>query len=95
MEYREALTNEILTKRFKSAFELVSYAIKLAQTMVEAGKEPRVRTDCKNLAFQVLAEIAATKNLPEFEAELKKLIPQRKEMLAQRREESRYSKEIR
>lgn len=58
-------TNEALRKKFKNQFELVSYAISLAENMISTGREPRVKTDIQNRALQVLAEISAGKDLFE------------------------------
>lgn len=58
-------TNEALKKKFKNQFELVSYAILLAENMILTGRESRVKTDYQNKAMQVLAEIAAGKDLFE------------------------------
>ncbi|QLH35519.1 MAG: hypothetical protein HWD61_04675 [Parachlamydiaceae bacterium] len=60
MEHR--YTNEVLRKKFKNQFELVSYAISLAENMIITGREARVKTDIQNPAMQVLAEIAAGKD---------------------------------
>lgn len=60
MEYK--YTNEALRKKFKSQFELVSYAISLAENMILTGREARVKTDTQNRAMQVLAEISAGKD---------------------------------
>lgn len=72
MEHR--YTNEILRKKFKNQFELVSYAISLAENMIMTGRESRVKTDMQNRAMQVLAEIAAGKDQfePIIPAETKK-----------------------
>lgn len=59
---KEGLTNEKLRKKFKSQFDLVGYAIKLADNMIMSGRGPRVRTETQNPAMQVLAEIAADKD---------------------------------
>lgn len=54
------LTNEkLLTGRFKNQFELVNYAIKLAENMIKSGRDTRVKTDINNRAYQILQEIAA------------------------------------
>jgi hypothetical protein len=50
-------TNEKLAKKFKSQFDLVNYAIKLAENMIKSGRASRVRTPIQNRAFQILAEI--------------------------------------
>lgn len=63
MEHR--YTNELLRKKFKNQFELVSYAISLAENMILSGREARVKTDMQNRAMQVLAEIAAGKDIFE------------------------------
>ena len=57
MEARDSLTNESLNKKFKSQFDLVSYAIRLASNMIHTGRDARVRIDSQNRAMQVLAEI--------------------------------------
>lgn len=56
------LTTEKIKQKFKSQFELVSYAIRLAENMIRSGREPRVKTDIQNKAIQVLAEIACGKD---------------------------------
>lgn len=61
MEHK-AITNEALRKKFNNQFELVSYAISLAENMIQTGREPRVRTEMQNRALWVLAEIAAGKD---------------------------------
>lgn len=58
MENRDRLTNEDLSKKFKNQFELVSYAIKLAENMIMTGRQPRARVDIQNSAVQILGEIA-------------------------------------
>jgi hypothetical protein len=63
--YEATLTNEMLYKRFKSQFDLVNYAFKLAENMVISGRGPRVPTQCQNPAFQVLCEIAANRDILE------------------------------
>lgn len=60
MDYK--YTNESLRKKFKSQFELVRYAISLAENMIITGREPRIKTDLQNRAMQVLAEIGAGKD---------------------------------
>ena len=51
------LTNEILAKKFKNNFELVNYAIKLAENMIKTGRESRVKSDTQNRAMLILQEI--------------------------------------
>lgn len=57
-----SLTTEKIKQRFKSQFDLVSYAIRLAENMIRSGREPRIKTDIQNKALQVLSEIAAGKD---------------------------------
>ena len=47
------LTGERLRKRFKSQFDLVLYAIKVAKNVVATGREPRVNNDIQNLPYNV------------------------------------------
>ena len=56
-DYKDCLTNEILQKRFKSQFDLVRYAIKLAVRKVELNKDATY-PDLENIATEVLDEIA-------------------------------------
>lgn len=60
MEFKDRLTNEDLRKKFKSQsqFDLVRYAIELAENMIASGREPRMKTDVKNRAMQILEEIS-------------------------------------
>jgi len=58
MDRKKSLTNEHLLKRFKSQFEIVSYAIKRAQSMVNSGRAPVAAIDTHNAAYQVLCEIS-------------------------------------
>lgn len=62
MDLKDFLTNEKLSKKFKSQFELVNYAIKLAENMIRTGRDPRVKIDVQNRAMQILAEIANNKD---------------------------------
>jgi DNA-directed RNA polymerase subunit omega len=50
-------TNEKISKKFVSQFDLVNYAIRLAENMIRTGREPRVETEFQNRAIQILAEI--------------------------------------
>lgn len=59
VEYEESLTNEQLLTRFKNQFELVRYAMQLAENAIKSGRDLNVDTDSQNVAFQVLAEISA------------------------------------
>jgi DNA-directed RNA polymerase subunit K/omega len=58
MDYQDYLTNEELKKKFKSQFELVRYAISLAENMIQSGRESRVDSDIDNRAMQILEEIS-------------------------------------
>jgi DNA-directed RNA polymerase subunit omega len=51
------LTNEEMTAKFKSSFELVNYAIKLAENMIKTGRNTRVKSDVQNRAMLILEEI--------------------------------------
>lgn len=59
MENQEDLTNESVKKKFKSQFELVGHAIKLAENMIKTGRGPRLKSDSQNVAIHVLDEIKA------------------------------------
>ncbi len=54
---KATFTNEDLTKRFKNNFDLVNYAISLAENMIKTGRDARVKTDTQNRAMQILEEI--------------------------------------
>lgn len=59
LEYKDCLTNELLHKRFKSQFDLVRYAIKLATQKIETHEDslyPDVEPE--NIPSEVLTEIA-------------------------------------
>lgn len=62
MDLKEYLTNEKITKKFTSQFELVNYAIRLAENMIVTGRDPRVRTNTQNRSLQVLSEILNNKD---------------------------------
>ncbi len=52
------LTNEKIKAKFSaSQFDLVNYAIKLAEEMILSGRESRVKSDSHNKALQILLEI--------------------------------------
>lgn len=57
------ITNEQIRKKFTSQFDLVNYAISLAENMIRSGREPRLKIDSQNRAMQVIAEIATGKDL--------------------------------
>ena len=61
IDYKDQLTNEKLLKRFNNQFELVRYAIQLAENTIRSGREPDVHTDSQNVSFMILSEIAANK----------------------------------
>ena len=85
---KEGLTNEKLRKKFKSQFDLVGYAIRLADNMIMTGRGPRVRTETQNPAMQVLAEIAADKD--QFDVILEKA-PRQDEERNTHQEEAAFS----
>lgn len=51
------ITNEEMNKKFKSSFELVNYAIKLAENMIKTGRDARVKSEVQNRAMLILEEI--------------------------------------
>jgi hypothetical protein len=61
MEYKE-LTNEKIRKKFENQFDLVNYAIRLAENMILTGRDPRVKTDSYNRSLHVLSEIIHDKD---------------------------------
>lgn len=61
--YKDPLTNEKIIKKFVSQFDLVNYAIRLAENMIYSGRDSRVRIDCQNRAMQILGEIALGKDV--------------------------------
>lgn len=61
--YKDPLTNEKIIKKFESQFDLVNYAIRLAENMIHSGRDTRVRVDCQNRALQILGEIALGKDV--------------------------------
>lgn len=62
MDLKDYLTNEKVSKKFKSQFELVNYAISLAANMIHTGRESRVKTDSQNRSLQILTEILQDKD---------------------------------
>lgn len=64
MELKELLTNERLTKRFNSLFELVNYSIRCAEELIKTGREPRVKTEIQNPMHRILLEILNEKDEP-------------------------------
>lgn len=71
MELRIPLTNEKVCKKFKSQFDLVNYAIRLAENMIRTGRDSRVKIDTQNRALQIISEIVNDKDqfdvIPEVE----------------------------
>lgn len=65
------LTNEQLRPRFRSQFDLVTYAIGQATGMIQTGRPARVKTDILNVAHQVLEEIVQGKDAFEVSEEKK------------------------
>ena len=62
MEKKGYLTNENIAKKFKSNFELVSYAIQLAENMIHTGRDARVKAETQNRAMLILEEISQGKD---------------------------------
>lgn len=62
MDKKTTFTNEKLSKKFKSNFELVSYAIELAENMIKTGRDARVKSDIQNRAMLILEEISEGKD---------------------------------
>lgn len=60
-DFETNLTNEELLKQYKNQFDLVRYAIQLAENAIHSGRDIDVDTDSENLAFKILAEIATHK----------------------------------
>lgn len=54
---KKHLTNEDVVKKFVSNFELVNYAIRLAENMIKTGRDARVKSDVQNRAMLILEEI--------------------------------------
>jgi hypothetical protein len=52
-----SLTNEELGKEHANLFDLVNYAISLADNMIKSGREPRVKSDIMNRSHLILEEI--------------------------------------
>lgn len=59
---KNQFTNEELSKKFKSNFDLVNYAIALAENMIKSGRETRVKSDTQNRAMLILDEISEGKD---------------------------------
>lgn len=56
------LTNEDVASKFKSNFELVNYAIRLAENMIRTGRDARVKSEIQNRAMLILEEIQEGKD---------------------------------
>lgn len=56
------LTNEEVKKKFKNNFDLVNYAIRLAENMIKTGRDARVKSDVQNRAMLILEEISEGKD---------------------------------
>ena len=54
---KTTFTNEELSKKFKNNFDLVNYAISLAENMIHSGRETRVKSELQNRAMLILEEI--------------------------------------
>lgn len=75
MMEKEDLTNEKLSKQFTNQFDLVNYAIKLADNYIKTGRPPRVKVDVENPVIQILAEIEQGKDqLVEIEFEEEEIV---------------------
>lgn len=59
---KDKFTNEALSKKFKSNFELVNYAIELAENMIKTGRDARVKSEIQNKAMLILEEISEGKD---------------------------------
>lgn len=67
MENKDHLTNETLGDKFKSQFDLVNYAIRLADNFIKSGRPPRIiKMESQNPAAMILEEIRQGKD--QFES---------------------------
>lgn len=55
-------TNEKLAKKFKSSFELVNYAILMAEEKIRSGRDSHA-IDSDNLVITVMKDLAAGKDI--------------------------------
>jgi hypothetical protein len=62
MEKQHSLTNEKLSHKFKSQFEMVNYSISLVKNMVNSGRPPRIRMETQNPAIICVEEISQGKD---------------------------------
>lgn len=60
---KKSITNEKVSAKFKSQFDLVGYAIELVNNMVKSGRSPRVKSDIQNPAVIALEEIVQGKDI--------------------------------
>ncbi len=79
----EHLTNEGISTKYRSQFDMVNEAIKLVVSMVHSGRGARIKINSKNPAVVIPAEIRAGKayleDLPAPDArEIKLHIPEQK-----------------
>lgn len=79
METKETITNEKIRKKFKNQFDLVNYAIKLAENMIKSGRDARVKVESQNRASQLLAEISVGSDqfdvIPEVVVDVSTMAP--------------------
>ena len=60
---KDNLTNETLGDKFKSQFDLVNYAIRLADNFIKSGRPPRIiKMEIQNPAAMILEEIRQGKD---------------------------------
>lgn len=77
LEKKKPLTNESIKSKFKSQFELVNYAIKLAEQMIHSGRVPHISTDNQNPAVVIIEEIEVGKD------KMLDVLPVSKEVIAE------------
>lgn len=58
----EQITNEVINKKFKNQFDLVNYAIALAENMLKTGRDARIKSVTQNRAMQIYEEIVTGKD---------------------------------
>ncbi|MCE5295054.1 MAG: hypothetical protein LLF94_10655 [Chlamydiales bacterium] len=96
LDYKDQLTNEKLLKRFNNQFELVRYAIQLAENTIRSGREPDVWTDSQNVSFMILAEIASNKEeFAEISEEQKATFPRHQESNQSQSQSQSWGDEVR
>lgn len=76
-KFSSPLTNEALTKKFRSSFELVNYAIKLAENMIKTGRDSRVESEVQSRAMLILEEIAAGKDFLDKNLDFNAMLSER------------------